>query len=483
MVGLKHLPCAALLVALVGCATDAADGDDTAGGGGKADGETCADATYGDGTCQLDLECGIPDIDCFKTFPSDAEAGQWLTGVWGTPQIAADDPRFVRARALLDRAWATYQAEAPIGKLAEARLALVLLDDPTANAWVTGDPDMGQAALSVQVHTGIFLEGFTDEDLLGVLYHEIAHITKLHVFPEIKDRTKRFYLASGAEPVGAFQPENERVRDAATRWLELAQFSGVYSTPALDDLPLGGNLDSLFALYLQHVTATSVACTPATNAVNALYTQLQSSPIDGSLTIDTAGTAEIDRVLDVLGACVAPQALTMQAFLTAQGTEWETYVMDQIPTDEKWLLAEDAFEVITLLANDRRGKLAAIESQVAKDLGQPWSAVRYFSTEEQADDISVTMTQAAKLADPGVSGFMLDAMGEARAECEQHIVAGTTPYGIDLEDDHHGTCWRVAHARQLVLPAGTAARRIAGPDESPRTPFVPTRMPDGKPMY
>jgi len=469
---------AALLLAVVGCATDDA-GDDT-GGGGKADGETCSDPLYGDGTCQLDLACGIPDIDCFRTFGSDAEAGTWLTGVWGAAQVPAEDPRFVRARALLDRAWSTYQSEAHIGKLAESKLALVLLDDPSANAWVTSDPELGQAALSVQVHTGIFLEGFTDEDLLGVLFHEIAHITKLHVFPDVKDSTLRYYLADAGEPIGALQPDEPRVRELANRWLDIAYFSGVYATPALDDLPYGGNIDDLFSLYLQQVAP---ACTAAATAVYDLYAKFQPSPIDDSLMINSAGTAEIDRVLDVLSACVAPQGQTMQAFLDTQTPEWKSYALEQFSPDEQWLLAENAFEVITLLANDRRGKLAAIEGQLTRDLGQPWSAVRYFSTEEQADDISVRMTQAAKLPDPGVSGFMLDAIGDQRAACEQHIAGGTVPYGINLVDTHHGTCWRVAHARQLAMPVGTSARMVTAPDEVARTPFVPTRKPDGKPLY
>lgn len=470
---------AALLLTVVGCATDAGD-DIGGGGGGKADGKTCADPMYGDGTCQLDLGCGIPDIDCFKTFPSDADAGAWLGGLWGAAQVPAEDPRFVRARALLDRAWTTYQAEAPIGKLAESKLALVLLEDPSANAWVTSDPDLGQAALSVQIHTGIFLEGFTDDDLLGVLFHEIAHITKLHVFPDVKDRTLRYYLADGGEPIGALQADRPRVREIADRWLAIADFAGAYATPALDDLPYGGNIDDLFSIYLQQVAPE---CMTAANAVYELYATFLPSPIDSSLTIDAAGTAAIDRALDALSACVAPHGQTMQAFLDAQGDEWKQYVLEQIAPDEQWLLVENAYEVITLLANDRRGKLAAIEKQLTTDLGQPWSAVRYFSTEEEADDISVRMSQVAKMAEPGVSGFMLDAIGEDRVACEQLITGGSVPYGVNLVDTHHGTCWRVAHARQLALPAGTSARTVAAPEEMARTPFVPTRKPDGKPMY
>lgn len=78
---------------------------------------------------------------------------------------------------------------------------------------------------------------------------------------------------------------------------------------------------------------------------------------------------------------------------------------------------------------------------------------------------------------------MLDAIGEARVQCEEAITSGRVPYGVYLTDDHHGTCWRVAHARQVMAPVGTSARRLSAPDDQYRTPFVPTRKPDGKPLY
>src|SRR5438477_6614495 len=69
--------------------------------------QTCKDARYGDGTCNLDLDCAVPDIDCYRVFDSDAAAATWWTGFEKMgggathPIIPESDPRFQRVRALL----------------------------------------------------------------------------------------------------------------------------------------------------------------------------------------------------------------------------------------------------------------------------------------------------------------------------------------------------------------------------------------------
>src|SRR3954471_5354119 len=69
--------------------------DDPDGAGGKADDPgTCTDPKYGDGTCQVDLGCGIPDIDCFVTFATDGDAAAWAFERYPVPSAAPTDPAF-----------------------------------------------------------------------------------------------------------------------------------------------------------------------------------------------------------------------------------------------------------------------------------------------------------------------------------------------------------------------------------------------------
>src|SRR5690242_1616528 len=79
---------------------------------------TCTDKRYGDGTCQTDLACAEPDIDCFVTFDDDDAAATWFTAFEAKmamqesrpPRslIGQSDPRFRSTRALLDRGWEAF---------------------------------------------------------------------------------------------------------------------------------------------------------------------------------------------------------------------------------------------------------------------------------------------------------------------------------------------------------------------------------------
>ncbi|MGE3459745.1 MAG: hypothetical protein AB7O24_31835, partial [Kofleriaceae bacterium] len=133
---LRRVTAAALVV--IGCTEPAADVDDEHGPSGKADdGAICEDPLYGDGTCHIDLGCGIPDIDCFLTFASDQDAADWARRqpyVGGRSALESTDPLFVRARSLVDRAWMIYADIFPLGKLADVTPAVVVLEQATPGA-------------------------------------------------------------------------------------------------------------------------------------------------------------------------------------------------------------------------------------------------------------------------------------------------------------------------------------------------------------
>ena len=116
--------------------------------------------------------------------------------------------------------------------------------------------------------------------------------------------------------------------------------------------------------------------------------------------------------------------------------------------------------------------MRAIESKFATAQGQPWSSMRFYSYEEAADDMSVKVTKAAQLDTVGVAGLMMKMLPAAdQVKCEQSIAAGgLVPYGLNVADEHHGTCWRVAHARQL---ANAPMTRVALPMLEPHEVALP----------
>ena len=81
---------ASLALLLSACSSSDDEGDDagdqtdgTADDGQDDDGQddgssACAAPEYGDGTCQPDLDCDAPDIDCFILLDSQAEAEAWF---------------------------------------------------------------------------------------------------------------------------------------------------------------------------------------------------------------------------------------------------------------------------------------------------------------------------------------------------------------------------------------------------------------------
>ena len=72
----------------------------------------------------------------------------------------------------------------------------------------------------------------------------------------------------------------------------------------------------------------------------------------------------------------------------------------------------------------------------------------------------IMVLRGAKLDPAGNATFLATAIPDHVARCEQIITSGDTPpYGVDLTDEHHATCWRIFHIRQLAKASGAAARR------------------------
>ncbi|HEY4060197.1 MAG TPA: hypothetical protein VGM39_26465 [Kofleriaceae bacterium] len=470
---------------MTGCATEGDDASNTDPGGGKGDGSgECTDPMYGDGVCQLDLSCGIPDIDCYRTFENDAEAATWFAPQYNYPVIADTDPRFIRTRALVDKAWDYFKAANPMGQLADKHLALVMLEDPSVNAFVTSDVETGKAALSIQVLAGLYVDGVTDDDIINVMFHELEHTYGLHVVQDVPAQIRRFYLADGSEPIGARQANDANIAERANQWRAMTEFAGPYDTGLLGELPYGGYVGALFADYLTNVrTRDNGTCGDAALSVQDLYAEIapRSSEFDQSLHLDDTISTRIKARLDALSACVAHYPWSLQDFLAQEGQDWVSYMNTVLTPDEQWLLPESVFETITLLADDRHGQMRAIEDKFQQQIGKPWSDMRFYSFEEAADDMSVRVDQHIKAVNPevyieapGVSGLMMKMMSvQDQVQCQQAIDAGgLVPYGLDVADEHHGTCWRVAHARQLWT-AATPMARVVQPMLAPHVAKLP----------
>jgi hypothetical protein len=442
----------------------------------------CPDPRYGDGTCQADLSCGVPDIDCFVIFPTDLDAASWATQRIGTSTLGQTDPLFVRARALTDRAWAMFTMDVPVGRLATHRVGLSVMDDPRINAFALADGDPGKVGMSVQIDRGLLENGLTDDQIVGVLLHELTHVVKLHALIDVQFLTRKYYVAYDGEPIGAFEHEPKVARAAGIAWRAYAVMGGIANDPVYSDLPIDGNLANLFDQYATSVQTRIPACIDAVNVVEHLRGTLNRMPLDGSIPFSPAQQAAATGSLDMLHTCVAGDPFTLRDLASALGSAWTVYLATELSGPEKTLLDGRALESILALVQKRRSQLHRIEEAFTARTTAPWTALRYYSYEEEADDYSVRIGTAHGVDEVGVSATMFAVLGDARPACEAVLAAPPVPYGINLLDDHHAPCWRIAHARQLAAMLTAHAAPALAPSP-PRETWTPTRRETPTPVY
>jgi hypothetical protein len=470
------------------CASDD-DDDDPECTGAKCDDtgqdDPCeAEGRYGDGTC--DGTCALPDLDCYQIFDQHADADAWFTAFEAKlaasesrpPRglIGEDDPRFTRMRELLDRGWASYAEQRPVGELDRAP-ELVVIDDPTLNAFVAFDRDAGKIGWTVMVQTGLIEVDASEPAILGVVMHELTHAVDRHVLPGIGDRIRIHYqLGAGkAEPLGFEQLDDPVARAAITAWRDLGAEAGPYPVAELHGVPTGSDslMTRAFNAVLQTAVANDeVACAAAVERVGALgaFVAERVSPLDNLLApLDDAERAELDRLSsDFLAAFQDPclTGSTLELFpLLAQlfGVSVDEVMAELDPADAALIEGKPILEQITLLTEDRYRRMRDVEAMLVADTGGDTTSLRYYSTEEAADDSTVPVLEGMGLPPDAVGDFFLTLVPEAgRGDCAAILGRGEVPPYGDLIDEHHSNCWRVHHVSAVAADRadGSSARRL-----------------------
>ena len=481
---------------LSGCLIGDSDDKDCTGGKCDGDGSECNDARYGNGTCDLQLECAAPDIDCFDTFESDEAAAEWfakfeteLAKEQGRPPrkfLTSADPRWAKTRALLDRGWEAFKNNRPVGKLRDKRPGLVMLEDPEPNAFVAPSLALDKAGFTVMVQTGLFSTGGSDDGALGVMMHEFQHAIGLHVIGDTRNRLRKFYFASASdEPIGKFQSDDMVARRYAESWRTLTGTTGLFYDANLRALPLGGSLpDTLTAALVQANTVALPDCTAALELVGELKQQVTASfdPLTGKIgAVGASIPSQVDQaLLDVKIECFAGFTKDLIAVMaTAQNKTPAMIEAEMAPSDVALVKGKHVVEGFSAMMLDHRAKLRQLEADLASKVGKQWDHVRYFSDEEDADDVSVLVLRGAKIDPPyAIGGFLTSFLpAEAQPRCADLLARRIVPpYGHDLNDEHHAFCWRAHHTRQLAEHLEREA-----PSKSARSQPTSAQMPSFDP--
>ena len=484
------------------CVTTVGNGDDLDCSDGRCDtvDQTCTDTRYGDGVCQTQIDCQVPDIDCFRTFASDAEAAAWYSDfeaqsaaqTGGAPRtlLDASDARFAHVRELADKGWQAFSKARPVGRLAAQRPGVVLIDDASPNAFVAPDLASGKAGFSIQVQTGLLSLGASDDALLGVMMHELQHAVGLHVVGDTRDRLRKFYTATDySEPIGRLADDDPTARAAGTAWRYAGEDAGDDSAAELGGLPLGGNLLGLLGFAMNKAAETNNAgCSAAGDTFNALYNDIESrrDPLSGVAALDATISGRADNLIAALrDQCFTGVSLSfIDAVAAMVGATPADIVAGTSPEDLALVQNKPVLDGVVALTLTRRAEMRRQEQSFASTAGQPWERLRYFSIEEDADDTSVLVLRDAGLEPAGEADFMLRFLGDQQARCQSIIDAGDVPpYGAALTDEHHGTCWRAYHliawreASAAQQPGHTARRAPTATTATRRLP-IPRRLKD-----
>jgi hypothetical protein len=486
---------------LPACFIEIADDDPATCTGGTCDGvdQSCADPRYDDGICQTSLDCAVPDIDCFRTFQDDAAGAAWFAEI--EPRAAARegraprailspaDPRFAKVRTLLDRGWAAMRTSRPVGRLADARPALVFVEDPSVNAFVyPEDLDQKRASFAVMIHTGTLGIDTTEDANLGLMMHELQHAVGLHVIAEVQQRFSQYYVASpDREPIGQRQHDNADAREAATLWLARAGEIGSLTNAELRGLPVGGDLGRVFrTVFATGLQQNPTGCAHSRDLFAQIVADLDAATdlVSGAPHLDAGMGPRITAALAAMRTeCLPGFSKTFVQVVAELAGATPAQIDAQLTPEDRALIAgKHVVDAIAALGNDRRATMRTIEAAFQTQLGQPWSMLRYYSTEEAADDVTVPVLRKAGLDPAGLGTFFLDVllprtMSDA---CQAALATGAVPaYGVDLTDMHHATCWRVYHldalAADTTKPGAHRAQAQPITAQPPRLPMLPAR--------
>jgi hypothetical protein len=456
--------------------------------------DSCADVRYGDGQCNLDLECKTPDIDCFVTFESDADATEWFARFEEVlaeeelreprPLLPQSDPRYAAMRELLDEGWESYRAHRNVGDLGDSRVALVLVDDPAVNAFVAPDLDLSRAGLAVMVQTGLIEAGGSPEAMFGLVMHELEHAIGLHVIPEVKDGFRRFYqVQPGApEPFGFEQSTDPIAAEALLALFVIGQEVGLQPLPELNGLPLrpGMFADTVRFAHQSGVENDPASCGDADAGLELLveFVGAHTDTLAGALVpgsdADSLDFLTSEFLAALRDPCLAGSTASLFDVLAAQlGASAADIRAATSPEDMALVDGEHLVDAIVAITLDRYAKIDAIDDTLDRETGGGIESLRYYTAEEAADDSTVAVLRNAGAPPDGLASFMLGMLTPAdRAECEAMIASGEVPpYGVDLVDDHHGTCWRAWHIRELAArPDGAAGTPLLR--QTPRPPLA-----------
>jgi len=125
-------------------------------------------------------------LEWFARYESRSRAGLGLPARAVVPE---SDPRYAVTERKLSVIWDAFKSAYPEATAGLREPKLVILEDPVKNAYALYERATRTLPYLFVVQTGL-IEGLSEDEMLGVMAHELAHLVFKHVLPGVSDRVQ-----------------------------------------------------------------------------------------------------------------------------------------------------------------------------------------------------------------------------------------------------------------------------------------------------
>lgn len=277
---------------------------------------------------------------------------------------------------------------------------------------------------------------------------------------------------ANTELIGAEQTDDPAVRALFEQWMTFQRFTGYATDAELNGLALMplpqtgppipahvekfGLLGPWFArlLVARAQNVNTAACTNALQQFVAIHDAIiaSRSALDDDITATTNQASMLAPATTTLrdqcfAGVLTPDALAALAALSGIP---DATLRAAIPATMKAKIEQPNTTLVVGWYNalfEGRVRMREIETGFMSTFGVPWSRLRMYTTEEAADDASVRVMLDLGLEPDGCGQLLVGLNSTLKEACDPLLATNTAPYGQNLTDDHHATCWRQQHMR------------------------------------
>lgn len=395
----------------------------------------------------------------YKVYADRAAAIAWFNGAQvlrgdnGAPSdtpVAATDSRYADVDKKVADIWAGFVDQFAADTQDLPMPIVILVESSSPGGYAVFDPDLGLSPNVFMIQTPSLTLG--DDAVRGMIAHELAHHVLKHKWPGVSDKIEKWYDATKTtqDGFGLQQANDKALKTTGDKAQLYGSSTGDYPATQWNGWARpGGSLEQYVTYMHDRAKATNAGpCDTADTALEALAKQADSmrDSTTSSLSSDAAQLAQLDTLSkDYVAKETTCTSVVTGSFFKVIGEalgESEADIRkaalpDEIEANDT---ATSAYDALVRLAKKYDGAMLAMD---LKNL-------RYYSYEEQADDVSIGVLKSLGQPGTGIVTFLQQGLldAAARTKCDSLIAAGEPPYGV-VSDAHHSRCWRVWHGQKL----------------------------------